>query len=693
MAITSRPPDSVALAAIFEPRRVAVVGASDKPGKLGTVFMQNLEQFRGEVVPINPGQDEVSGRRAYAQLRDVPDPIDLAVVVVPATAVPAVLADAADAGVRTAIVISGGFAETGEDGRELQDAALRATGGRVRVVGPNCFGVLNCHLGLNASIATGTPAAGGDISLVTQSGAYGMAIYTLGVEEQMRFAKVYAAGNKADVQDWEVLEYLADDDETEILCFFLESIERGREFCELASRTSQRKPIIVTRTGRTPAGARAATSHTAALANTTPVWRAALEQAGVVVARTGLEMFDCAKGLSWQPLPRGARVALITSSGGTGVELTDLLADEGLEVPELSPALQARLRELLSGHASPRNPVDITTDWRRFPELYGRCTDLLARSGEVDAVVPVLLQRSALDVNIGAAIRDVTARLRTEGIAIPLYVCWMGAVDAQPTKDLLQAASIPCFEWPARTATALGLAWTYARGRATVRQLPAAGEPASLGKELPSGLLEPDRAVKLLRAFGVEVAAHATVETPQEAADAAEQLGYPAVVKVIGHEISHKSDVGGVRLGLGDQAEVRRAARELFAIDGAEAVLVQRQLTGIETIVGAYRDEQFGPVVAVGLGGVFVETLGDIAFRLAPLNPPEARAAIESLRAFPILSGARGGPKANLPALADLLVAVSQLIAGVPEVREVDLNPVLASASGAVAVDFRIVVG
>lgn len=691
MAITSEPA-SAAIAAIFEPQRVAVVGASDKPGKLGTVFMQNLDGFRGSVVPINPREPEVFGRRAYPGLREVPDPIDLAVVVVPAASVPAVLADAADAGVRTAIVISGGFAEVGADGRELQDAALRATGGRVRLVGPNCFGVLNCHLGLNASMAVGTPAAGGDISMVTQSGAYGMAIYTLGVEEQIRFSKVYAAGNKADVQDWEVLEYLAADPESGVLCFFLESIERGRDFCELASRTSPHKPIIVTRTGRTAEGARAAKSHTAALASTTPVWRAALEQAGVVVARTGLEMIDCAKALSWQPAPPGPRVGVITNSGGTGVELTDLLIDEGLDVPELSPRLQAELRELLPGYASSHNPVDITPEWRRFPELYGRCTEMLARSGEVDAVVPVLLQRSAVDPQIGAAIRDVTNRLRTQGRQIPVYVCWMGAADARPTRDLLQAASVPCFDWPGRTARALGLATGYARRRVAVWQPPVAAVVAPFGKDLPAGLLAPDRAAKLLRAFGVEVAPFTAATSSEEAAAAAESLGFPAVVKVVGDEISHKSDLGGVRLGLRDRAEVRQAASDLLQIDGATAVLVQPQLVGIETIVGAYRDEQFGPIVAVGLGGVFVETLRDVVFRLAPLRLREARAALESLRGFPVLAGARGAPGANLDALSDLLVAVSQLIADVPEVDEVDLNPVLASASRAVAVDSRIVV-
>jgi acetate---CoA ligase (ADP-forming) len=683
----------VSLDVVFTPRRVAVVGASDRPGKMGTTFMRNLAGFPGEVLPVTTSQDTVEGRRAYASLRDLPGRVDLAVVVVPAQEVREVMADAAAAGVGAAIVISGGFAETGPAGAALQAAAVEvARAGGVRLVGPNCFGVQNCNTGLNASMATGSPPAGGDIALVTQSGAYGMAIYTLGLDQDLRFSKVCATGNQADIGEAELLAYLGADDQSAVLCFFLESLGDGRAFYQRARGITPRKPVLVAKTGRTEAGARAAVSHTAALAGDARLWEAAFRQAGVVVARSGLEMVDAAKALDWQPVPSGPRVGIVTNSGGTGVELADLLADEGLEVPELSPGLQASLAEALPAYASPRNPVDMTPSWARFAALYPLCLEALARSGEVDMVVLVLLQRSALDPAVAKAVLASASRLAADGTGVPVYVCWVAPRAAQPNADLLQSARLPCFEWPERTARALGHAFRYGRSRAGSRPPAGAAErPAGL-PPLTAGLVPPDAAAALAEAFGIEVVPSALCDGEEEAVAVAARLGYPVVAKIHGRSLVHKSDVGGVRLGLSDPAAVRAAVRDLLPLDPDGRVLIQAQRAGQEVIIGGLRDPQAGPVVMVGLGGVLVEVLADVVFRMAPIDAEEAGEALRSLRGYPVLAGARGRQGVDLDALARTLASVSRLLAAVGEISELDLNPVLASPRGATAVDLRIVV-
>jgi len=679
------------LTAVFEPRRVALVGASDQPGKTGEVFWRNLSSFPGEIVPVTSSAGAVGGQKAYPTLTAVEGDIDLAVIVVPAAAVPAVIHDAGAKGVSAAIVISGGFAEAGPEGVRLHYQLMTAAhAGGVRIVGPNCFGVQNCDLPLNASLAAGTPRGGGGISLVTQSGAYGMAIHSLGLDEQIRFAKVYAAGNKADIGDAELLRYLADDPASRTLCFFLESLPDGRAFFEAARRVTRRKPVIVAKTGRSVAGVRAAWSHTAGLAGSERVWRAAFEQAGVILAHSGLEMMDVARALDAQPPPAGRRVAVITNSGGTGVELADLLADEGLEVPELSAMVQDELRPLLPPFASPSNPVDITPVWSRFAELYPLLVDRLARSGEVDAVVPVLLHRSASDERVAAGVLNAVARLRADGVLVPVYVCWVAPRASRPNADLLQSGGVPCFEWPERTARALGHAARYREARARVRWSVQA--KARARTRLPLGWLDAVAGAQVLADAGIPLVAGKTCTNADEAMAAAEDLGYPVVAKVLHPAIVHKTEAGGIRTGLCDGQAVQMAATELLALAPGAAVLVQRQATGIEVVVGGLRDPQFGPVVVVGLGGIFVEVIDDVALCLAPIDDEDARRLLIGLRGYPLLTGTRGTRPVDLDALAAVIRAVGDLLVAAPEIAELDLNPVLATDGGCVAVDWRILV-
>jgi acyl-CoA synthetase (NDP forming) len=681
------------LAAVFEPRRVALVGASDEKGKQGELFWRNLSSFPGEVVPISHAET-VAGRKAYPTLCAVDGEVDLAVVVVPAPAVAAVLRDAAAKGVRAVVVISGGFAETGREGARLQAEVLaEARAGGVRLVGPNCFGVQNCDLPLNASMAAGAPPGGGGISLVTQSGAYGMAIHTLGLDEQLRFAKVYAGGNKADIGDAELLRYLGADPASRTLCFFLESLPDGRAFVEEAARVTTRKPVIVAKTGRSPAGARAALTHTAGLAGNERVWRAALAEAGVLLARSGLEMMDAARALDSQPPPAGRRVAIITNSGGTGVELADLLSDEGLDVPELSLPLQDELRALLPTFASPRNPIDITPVWSRFGELYPLLVDRLARSGEVDAVVPVLLQRSAADEAVATGLGAVSARLRADQVPVPVYVCWVAPRSARPNAERLQEAGVPCFEWPERTARAIGHAARYGAARRLARPAgrPSPQRPAGL-ELLPPGLVDPASSARLLASMGIPTVPGRVCTTVADALAAAADLGHPVVMKVVHPSIAHKSDVQGVRVGLSAAEELRAAAGDLLALAPGAQLLVQSHASGTEVVVGAVRDPQFGPVVMVGLGGVFVEAIDDVALGLAPLGVERVHQLVASLRGSPVLRGGRGTAPLDVDALCALVAAAGDLITAVPEITQLDLNPVLVSAAGCLAVDWRILV-
>jgi acyl-CoA synthetase (NDP forming) len=692
------------LAAVFEPRRIALVGASDRPGSVGRLLWDNLAGFPGEVLPVSPAAT-VGGRAAYGDLRQVPGAVDLAIIVTPAATVPEIIRSAAARQVRAAVVLSAGFAETGPAGARLQaEAVAAARAGGVRLVGPNCFGVQNADLPLNASIAAGMPRGGGGVSIVTQSGSYGMAVHALGQDEGLRVAKVFAAGNKADITDAELLGYLRQDPGTRVICLLLESITDARRFFTQACLTTPVKPVIASVGGRTGAGQRAAVSHTAALAADDAVRDAALRQAGVVRVRTGLQVLDAARALSGQPMPRGRRVAVVTNSGGTGVELADLLADEGLTVPALSDDLQKELRALLPGYGSAVNPVDITPAWSLFTTVYPAAVDLLARSGEVDVVVPVLLQRSA-SPEVAAAVRDAVARLRADRNQVPVYICWVAPRSADVHTHLLQDAGIPCFAWPQRTAQAVGVAvrcgvqvaesgqHAALPGEHAPQQVRTARRPhPALSGHEPAGhgLLAAEAARVLLAEAGVPVTETVRCLSPAAAAEAAERLGYPAVVKVDHPDLTHKSDAGGVRLGLTGPDAVRGAAAELLALADGAAVLVQRQHQGLELLIGGVRDPEFGAMIVAGFGGVLVETQRDVQLAVAPVDARQATAMLRALRGAAVFGGLRGRAPADLGAVATLVATVSELMADNPRIAELDLNPVLVSAAGCVAVDWRI---
>ncbi len=675
----------MSLDCLFNPARVAVVGASEQPGKVGWVLWRNLSSFEGELIPITRSSATVGGIRAFPSLLEVEGNLDLAILAVPARAAPAIARQAAARGVGALVVLAGGFAETGEEGAALQ-AELVEAAGPVRIVGPNCFGVQNMSQRLNASITPAGDHEPGGIALITQSGAYGMAIHAMAPDEHLRFGKVYSSGNKADITDDEVIRYLHRDPETEVICLLAESVTSGAELSSAIRAASPSTPVVVAKTGRSEAGARAAQSHTGSLATNQSIFQAAMDQAGAITVRSGLEMLDVARVLAGQPLPGGNRAAIITNSGGTGVEMVDMLADEGVEVPTLSAPLRGRIAERLPAFASAANPVDMTPIWPRFAELYPWLVDLLARSGEVDLVIPVLLQRAAMDEANLTAIRETVERLRADGVEVPVYCCWVAPRAERAKAGILQEAGIPCLEWPERTARTIGHVTRYARNRPAILPRPVLPLPRPTG--LPPGPVPPMEAASLLAGLGIAIAPSRVCRSAAEARSAAAAIRGPAVLKTAETSVAHRTELGGVRVGLESPDEIAAAYRDLSRL-GPE-VLVQPQLSGLEMMVGGLRDPSFGPAVMTGLGGTVVELLQDVTFALAPVTEEEAIGMIERLKGFPLLCGYRNRPPVELGPLAAVIAGVSRLLASHSDIAEMDLNPVMVTETGAIAVDWKI---
>lgn len=666
--------------AAFTPQRVALVGASAEAGKAGRLFFDNLRAgFAGEIVPIHPKASDILGHKAFPSLSATP-PVDLAVIVTPAESIPGIIMDCGRANVPVAVIVTGGFAETGAAGAALETEVVAAgKSGGVRLIGPNCFGLINVQAKLNASMAMGLPASGG-VSLFTQSGSYGMAAFSRSQEGAIGFAKVLAAGNKADISEVDAVRFFGDDPATRVIALVLESLGDGAAF--VAALRQVEKPVVILKTGRSQAGKRAAASHTAAMAQDFAVTRAVLRQAGAIMVEDGLALFDVAAALDRQPRMRGNRVAIISNSGGVGVELADLLEAEGLAVPALSPALREKIARHLPAHGSAANPVDVTTAWARFPAMYGESLKALLASDEVDAVVPVLLQRSALDSGVADAVIA-----QAQGSGKPVHVCWVAPVEGEPIRQRLQAAGLPCHDWPARAARVL------AQCRAmSVEAPPQLGPPLPIPRDIPAdGWLEPEQLFQMLAAWGLPVAPWRIAGDAATAVAAAAQLGYPIVIKAIRPGLVHKTEAGAVRLGLADAAAVGSAFNAFTATLGPGSALVQAQAArGVELVLGSVRDPSFGPILLCGLGGIWMEALNDVVMRLAPISQAEAIRAFGELRGRKMLDGLRGGASVDVAALAALVSNLSACIARAPWCAELDLNPLFASGGHFTIVDARM---
>jgi acetyl coenzyme A synthetase (ADP forming)-like protein len=698
---------SAALRKVLAPRSVAVIGASRRRGTVGGELFRNLlaAGFTGPVYPVNPSATAVQSVAAYPGVRKVPGPVDLAVLAVPADEVVGVARECAAKGVAALVVLSAGFAEIGPRGVERQEALLhvcRQAG--MRLIGPNCLGVINTDpaVRLDATFGPTLPERG-RVGFGSQSGALGLAIVDYANQLGLGLSSFLSVGNKADISGNDLLGYWQDDPDTELVLLYLESFGNPRKFARFARRLARAKPVVAVKAGRSVAGARATSSHTGALLAASDVGVDALfRQAGVIRTDTLSELFDVAKLLVTQPAPRGRRVAVVTNAGGPGILCADACEAAGLQVPAFSTELRSRLAAVLPAAAAAGNPVDLLA--AAPPERYRQAVELVAASGEADAVIVIHIPPLAGEHGTGdvaAAIHQAAGQAPAE---MTLLAVMMTTADV-PVSQHAATRPVPYYRFPEEAVRALARAAT--RGE-WLRQ-PEAHLPelsgirrdeaaAVLAEALAAGprWLSVEESARLLGCYGLPLAEWRQARTPQEAGRLAEELGGRVALKAVAPGLLHKTEVGGVRLDLQGRPAVTRAAGELKRAltargQAPQGFLVQRMATGVaELLVGVVHDATFGPVVACGAGGTSAELLGDVAVRLAPLTDRDAPEVLRSLKTFALLNGWRGAPSADLAALEDLLLRVGALADNHPEIAELDCNPVIAGPDGAVIVDVRV---
>jgi acetyl coenzyme A synthetase (ADP forming)-like protein len=696
--------------AILQPQSIAVVGVSRREGSIGRAILGNLVRcgFRGRVVAVNPKATEIDGVRCYSSVGAVDLPLDLVVISVPAASVEEVVHECARAKVRAIVVISAGFAEVSAEGRKAEARLAEIVrGSGMRMVGPNCMGVINTDpaVSMNATFSPSWPPAGG-VSMLSQSGALGLAMLDHAAALHLGIGDFVSVGNKTDVSANDLLSYWADDPKTRVIALYLESFGNPRKFARVAPDVARKKPIVAVKSGRSAAGTRAAASHSAALASLDVGVDALFAQAGVVRTDTLEELFDVVGLLSTQPLPQGPRVGVVTNAGGPGILLADACEARGLVLPELTPGTVDVLRKLLPAEASVRNPVDMIAS--ATPEQYAAAIVAVGADSHVDALVviyipPLVTHPEEIALAVARAAGTVPAQK-------PIAAVFMGSKGTPPSLSGGPRGAIPSYAFPENAALALSAALRCARwrerpkGQVTplerdqirkVRQI----LDIALAKASGPSWVSPEDARAILEAAGIPLATFVRADPePDLVAAAAAGVGYPVVVKAIAQGLVHKSDVGGVALGLSDGGSVRRAVVSMSArLHDAgypmEGVLVQREIAGgVEALVGVTMDASLGPVLVVGLGGVQVELLRDVAFRITPVSDVDAGEMVASLRAAKLLDGFRGSPPLDRDALLQVIQRVSALVEAFPELAELELNPlkVLARGQGVVAVDARI---
>jgi acetyl coenzyme A synthetase (ADP forming)-like protein len=689
----------------FSPSGVAIIGASRDQHKLGFGVVRNLRDcgYQGGIYPVNPRGGEILGYTCYPSILDVPDPVELAVLIVPVAATPGVMAACGERGIRAAIVVSGGFRESGPEGAQIEaEVASVAHRYGMRLMGPNCIGVIDTTTPLDTSfVAMPQP---GNIGFFSQSGAIcgGLINWTRG--RRIGFSRFVSLGNQADVNETDILEFLAADDHTKVIAAYLEGVSDGARFSNVARRVSASKPIVVLKVGGTEDGTRAVSSHTGALAGSEKAYQAAFTQAGIIRAGAVEELLDWCYALSSQPLPAGDGMAVLTNAGGPGVLAVDALQRAGLHLASLEVSTLAALRTRFPPECALHNPVDLLA--AADAGGYADALALLLADRNVSGVVVLHVPHVLVDAPRVLEAIGRTAQAQHKPVVASLFGDYAGT----PELDVLHRFGVPHFPSPERASGALGALRRYGRWR----QKPAAAaedlqtvdrdSAAAIIREVRlSGRLKlmEAEARSLLAAYGVPVLAGEMAGTAEEAVAAAERMGFPVVLKIASPDILHKTDAGGVALNLRDARAVKRAFREVTSRSLGtfpEAVIcgvqVQAMLSGgQETIIGATRDAQFGHLLMFGLGGIFVEVLGDVSFRVAPVSRPEVMEMMRETRAFRLLQGFRGQPAADLDAIADCLLRVSRLVTDFPEIEEMDINPlaVRGAGEGAIALDARVI--
>src|SRR3990172_8534214 len=662
----------------FSPRGVAIIGASASPTKLSFGILRNLTLYgyTGQIAPVNPKEDEILGFKSYPDIASVPDPVDLAVIVLPAQLIPGVVEDCGKRGLKGVIVISGGFKEIGPAGAAVEKSLVTiARRYNMRMIGPNCVGTLDMYTGLNTTFIQGQPARGG-IGFISQSGAVVGGVVETIREKYIGFSVIATLGNEADVTETDMIEFLADDKRTKVITSYVEAIIDGQRFIQVARKVSRHKPIVMLKAGRTSAGARAVSSHTGSLAGSHTAYKAAFEQAGVIEVETLADLFDISFGFANLPLPKGARVAMITNGGGPAALVSDALALNGLEKAELSPEPRDFLRPHRNPAAQIANPVDMlgAADAAEFTVgLKGILAD-----PNVDIAIAILIPQALVNTDaVAQAIVD-----QAKGQSKPVVAVIVSEYSTIKAREILHSNGIPMYVNPETPGRVLSAMLRYAQWL----NKPALGEV----------LTRP-----LLSAYGMPVVAGGMTKSADEAVETALRVGYPVVMKIVSPDILHKSDVGGIRLNLADDAAVR--TNYVSLIQDIAAKMPQAELEGVlieamaprgqEVIVGMRRDPNFGPLMMFGLGGIYVELFGDVSFRVAPLTREDAADMVRNTRAGRLLTGFRGMPKADVEAVVDTIFRLSQLALDFPEVAEIEINPllVLPKGKGALALDGRVI--
>jgi acetyl coenzyme A synthetase (ADP forming)-like protein len=687
---------TASMKAFFEPTSIAVVGANRERGKIGSEILHNLRSagFTGSLTPVHPNATEIEGLRTYRRVVDIPGSVDLAVIAVPAERVLDAVDDCLTKGVRGICVISAGFSEAGPEGRAREAALVeRIRTAGCRLVGPNCMGLLNTDpaFSLNATFSPVYPPAGG-VAMSTQSGALGLAILDYARRLNIGISSFVSVGNKADVSGNDLIQYWAEDPRTSVILLYLESFGNPKKFSEIARRVARSKPIVAVKAGRSAAGARAASSHTGALASSDAVVDALFRQSGIIRTETLEELFDVASLLAHQPIPRDRRVAILTNAGGPGILAADACEAHGLELPALSEATCAELRSFLPAAASVGNPVDMLAS--APAEHFKRGLAAVLRDDNVDSVLvifipPLVTEPDAVAAAIAESAREVPDK--------PLAAIFMRS-DGAPAA----LGGIPCFSFPESAAIALARATTYgAWRRKPVDSIPVfedldrqqARQVIDRVLARGGGWATPEEAQTLMASVGITTAEYRLVHSSAQAVAAARAIGLPVVLKGIGPALLHKTERQAIRLDLATEDAVRAAYVDLETRLGKDlsGVVVQAMVPGgIEMLVGAVQDPIFGPLVVCGSGGVLVELVADRAFRIHPLGIRDAAEMIDELRAAHLLRGYRGAPPVDEHALRDVLLRISTLLAICPEVQELDINPIKVLTSGACAVDVRI---
>ena len=701
------------LEAMLKPRSIAVIGASRRNLTIGNRLFRNLLQheFTGVVYPVNPNAKVVAAVQAYPSVLDIPGEVDLAVIITPADSTPRLMEECGQKGVRGVVVISAGFAESGPEGKAKQDAIVEiARRYGMRIVGPNCMGIVNTdpEVNMNATFSPVFPPTGG-IAMGTQSGALGQTILEYARNLNVGLSSFVSIGNRADVSSNDLLQYWGKDPSTRVILLYLESFGNPKNFARIARNITLTKPVVAVKSGRTPAGSRAAASHTGALATTEVASEALFTQSGVIRVDTLEELFDVANLLCNQPIPRRGRVAILTNGGGPGIMTADACADRGLELPALSDDSVSGLKSFLPSRASVTNPVDMTAE--ASPEEYSRALKILARDDGIDMVIvifipPILIQAEP----VANAIKELAPEFRRLGKT--LVASFMGSQGAVIECNSEDGGCIPNFTFPEHTAVALAGAYEYSRwlqrprgvvpkltgiNREKAREVVASALERNSTRPL---WLEASSISDLLNSYGIKVAVSKSATTAEDAARMAEEIGFPVAVKLVSDKIVHKTDVGGVILSVRSSGEVKQAFNQIRErLEGLgkagemQGVTIQQMVPeGIEVIVGLTQDPSFGSLILFGMGGIYAEFFKDITFRIHPLTDVDVQDMVRSVKAHQLFAGWRGSKPTDVEALEDLLLRVSAMVEDLPQIAEMDLNPVKAQAQGRgyVVVDARI---